>query len=460
MSNSNHAQAPAQFWGLACAAMLGLALVLGGGGSGFALPELTLEVVFACTFAVWAVRSGALPRVPGWIWSIAGITALIPLLQLVPLPPMLWQAMPGHDLQREALELIGKAQSWRAWSLAPDQTLASLLSLGPPLALMVMTSTLAQNQRYKLLAALCLVVLLSLIVGALQLSGGPEGPMRFYGRPDLVLTGFQINRNSTADVLLIAMVAVPCLVVELVRQNRFPPHPSYIVWTSLAGMALCLLGVVLTASRTGIVMVPIAMLGGALVLNTWLRLGWRKLATGGLAMFVLLALAGWILWNQTAIVHASSRFEMGRELRPELWRDGLYVVQQYFPFGIGVGNVVPALVAAERLEIVRETMPNRAHNDFLELAMEAGVFGLAAVSAIALTIVSAARRALKAGPGLHGQVIFALCTFILIGLHSAVDYPLRYMSLACLAGACTGMLARPRTGRSGAPGFENSMEQT
>lgn len=445
---------------MAGALLLAAALLLGGGGTSSPVPELILELMFAAAFALWAAQAGSLARVPAKIWAITALIVLIPALQLVPLPPVIWQALPGRELQREALELVGQSQTWRAWSLAPDRTLASLLSLGPPLALLIMTSTFEWPQRAKLLAVLYGVAVLTLIVGALQLGSGPDGPMRFYGGTDLVLTGFQANRNSTADLLLIAMVGLPALIVELVRQNRFPPLNSYIVWTSIAGMALCLLGVVLTSSRTGIVLLPVALLGGALVLNTWLRLSWRKLALGGLAAIAALALAAWLLWNQTSIANASSRFVFDNELRPELWRDAVFVTRQFFPFGTGMGGFIPAMIAAERLEIVLEALPVRAHNDFLELVLEAGAFGAAALSAIFLIIAGAARRALKAGSSPRVLAIFAIMALFLIALHSVVDYPLRSMTLACLAAVCTGMLVAPRNEQAGAQGTAQSWEHS
>lgn len=431
--------------GWICAALLASALVLGGGGSPAPLPELILQVLAAGAIGLWLLVGPSWRQVPRAAWWITALIAIIPLVQLVPLPPGLWQAMPGRELEREALALIGAEHGWRPWSRNSAQTLASLLALGPPLAVLLMTSALDRPKRIALLGVICTAALLTLLVGALQLSGGPDSALRFYGPSDRVLLGFQANRNSTADLMLIAIVAVPALVTELARRDSFPLSRSFVVGTSLLGMALGALGVILTVSRTGIVLLPLALIAGAAVLRTWLGVSPRRLTVAALAVVLAMAAAAWLLWNNAVLSRVTSRMSFGSELRPELWRDSLYAARQSFPFGVGMGDFVPAILAGERLEVVRETLPNRAHNDFLELAVEAGAFGLAALGTIAVILSAAARKALRmAATGSAALTIFAIAALSLLALHSLVDYPLRSMALACLGAACAGLLLGPR----------------
>jgi exopolysaccharide production protein ExoQ len=433
-------------FGWLCAALLGAALILGGGGSPAPLPELILELLAAAAMATWLLSGSLRHRVPRQAWWIAALIAVIPLVQLIPLPPGLWQAMAGRELARDALALIGAENGWRAWSLAPDRTLASLLALGPPLAVLVMTAGLRRPGRIALLGVICVAALLTLVVGALQLSGGPDSPLRFYGTSDQVLLGFQANRNSTADLMLIAIVALPALVVELARRDSFPLSRGFVIGTSLAGMVLGTLGVVLTASRTGIVLLPLALIAAAAVLRTWLGISRRRLIVSAGAALLAIAVAAWLLWNSAVLTRLTARMDFSAELRPELWRDSLYAARLYFPWGVGMGDFVSAILAGERLEVVRETLPNRAHNDYLELAVEAGAFGLAALGAIAAILALAARKALRrAATGSAALPIFAIAALGLLALHSLVDYPLRSMAMACLGAACAGLLLGPRT---------------
>jgi hypothetical protein len=50
------------------------------------------------------------------------------------------------------------------------------------------------------------------------------------------------------------------------------------------------------------------------------------------------------------------------------------------------------------------------------------------------------------------QVVFALVTLTVIALHSLVDYPLRSMSLQCLAGLAVGLLMAPSESQQNRPG--------
>jgi O-antigen ligase len=428
-----------------CAGFLFACLVLGGGGSSAPLPELILEVLAALVFAGWLLTSDASARVPRRAWLIAALVAAIPAIQLIPLPASIWQALPGRDLARDALALIGRENTWRSWSLNPSRTLASLLSLGPPLAILIMDSALDRASRVALLTVICLFALLTLLLGALQLSTGGAGLLGFYGPTGQVLNGFQANRNSTADTLLIALIAGPALVVELARQDRFPLSRGYVLGAAGIGMTLCLVGIILTASRTGLILLPVALLGAVLVLRSWLNLSARQMLAGGASLVALFAAGAWMLWQNTAVGRLAGRFAFDNELRPELWRDSLFVIQQHFPFGTGMGGFVPSIIGAERLEVVRETMPVRAHNDYLELALEAGLFGMAVLSTIALILSAQARQRLReAGTGGGAMAIFALFTLILLALHSLVDYPYRSMTIACLGAACAGMFLQPR----------------
>ena len=115
-------------------------------------------------------------------------------------------------------------------------------------------------------------------------------------------------------------------------------------------------------------------------------------------------------------------------------------MNQAWPFGVGVGGAQPALIAAERLEVLDPFVPNRVHNDYLELALEGGVFALALLAAIAATLVAAACRSWLARPQERHLTLLGIVILLVAALHSFVDYPLRSMALACLIGTGAGLL--------------------
>ena len=117
----------------------------------------------------------------------------------------------------------------------------------------------------------------------------------------------------------------------------------------------------------------------------------------------------------------------------------------------------PVMMAMERLEVVDPTLPNRAHNDYLELAIGAGFPGLAVAAIVAAIIaVAAFRRLRRPIPNARAQTLFALGTLSVMALHSLVDYPMRSMALAALAAFATGLLFQPQQAGSGQSGESQS----
>lgn len=423
--------------GLLAALLVALAMVFGGGGSTAPLSELTLEAMATAVLVawLWLDRPTSPSLAPRSLWTIVAILVAVPLVQLVPLPPALWHSLPGRETERDALALIGQADSWQPWTVAPSRTFAALLSLGPCVLVMVMVAA---------------VGVLAVLVGAAQLSGGEDGAFRFYGARSGSLEGFQANRNHAADVLLIAMVAFAAATREWHERWRHKIRGPNLTSPALSAVVLIFatvssIAVIFTTSRAGMAMLPIAWLGVLLMIRPWLRVTRRALVVLAVSATVAVVLGALIVQHNHVIARIAARFTLDQEFRPRIWEDSLYAARAYFPFGSGMGTFVPVFQAIERLENIDVFLTNRAHNDVLELAIEGGAPGIAALLAISAIIVGQAavalrRTAMSPATGSLPQVIFALVTLTVIALHSQVDYPLRSMSLQCLAGLAIGLL--------------------
>ncbi len=122
---------------LACGYVL-LLLIGGGGGSPAPLAELFCKglAAVACCLWLWLDGPAAIRGAPALPW-VAGLILLVPLIQLVPLPPSLWHELPGRDLLRDNLALVGADRAWRPLSIATQRTLDGVLALFPPLLAML-----------------------------------------------------------------------------------------------------------------------------------------------------------------------------------------------------------------------------------------------------------------------------------------------------------------------------------
>ncbi|MES2491766.1 MAG: O-antigen ligase family protein [Pseudomonadota bacterium] len=398
-------------------------MILGGGGSPSPYPEMALQVLSLMLLAGSAlIGPRPVPAVVPVVWWLVGLLLVLPVVQLVPMPPAWWHALPGREVERAALALVGAENSWRPWTVSPSRTLASVLALITPAIVLLMTASLDRPGRSMVTGMIAGCAVLALLVGAGQLAGGQGGALRFYD-PDVgYLNGFQANHNSAADVLLIGMVAFAAAARDWTARPPGRSRPGFRL--AVVGVATLVfsLGVVLTASRAGTALLPVALAGVLAIVWPWMRLT-RAVRVGGVIAALLAIAAGLYLWQHNAVIgKVLSRYNFEHEFRPQLWTDAVYAARQYFPFGAGMGTFVPVFLAAERLEVVDLTRPNRAHSDGLELLIEGGVFGLAILGIIVVILVRMLVQGLKNPPaGSVAQILFAGATLCIIALHSQVD---------------------------------------
>ena len=422
-----------------------LNMVLGGSGLAAPLLEAGLQVLLAALAVVWLWASGdRLRAIPHSVWAITTLVVMLPLVQLVPLPPAFWYGLPGRGIEVQALTLIGQDQSWRPISMAPNLTLSALMSMVAALILLVMVASLRLAGRSLVLGAVVGVGLLSLLVGAGQVGGGDGVIFRFFDPGYGYLAGFQNNRNSESDVLLIAMICSAALIRDMVLTGLLPDRRRLVLGAAVGMSMLFSLGIVLTGSRTGMVLIGGAMLAQTVLLKPWLGLGARNLTMVLVAGLLAAGALAYALQDNAMIAHALGRFRTATEFRPEIWQDTRFAIASYFPWGSGMGSFVPTFMAGERLEIVSATYSNRAHNDYLELLLEAGIGGSLVLGMVTILVLTSAFRGFsRSDPRIRGQAFCAISVLGIIVVHSIVDYPLRSMSLGGMAAVFAAFLLNP-----------------
>lgn len=439
---------------LPAALALAASLVLGGRGSPAPWPELILQLILAALFAWWLVRAPeARSAVPLPVWVIAALIGGLHLAQLIPLPPAAWHALPGRDNTQAALDLIGQSDSWRPLSLTPARTLASLLAACAALACLVMTSALDHAGRWRLIAVAAGIGIAMLLVGAAQLSGGPGSLLRFHDPHSPFLLGFQANHNSAADVILVTMLALAAIARHWLDRQVRQPAPALFLLTALVANAAMAVGLFLTGSRAGLLLLAPVLGAQALILYRGPGIIAQRLGASIIATAALGAIAAFALRANRTVGTVLARFKLEGEFRPELWRDAGHALGQHWPAGSGQGSFAPVMMAIERLEVIDPTLPHRAHNDYLELAVEGGLPGLAVLGAVAAMMGVAGWRALRREPAAaRPKALFALAVLSVFILHSLIDYPLRSMALAALAAVAAGLLYPARPCGLGRPG--------
>jgi O-antigen ligase len=365
--------------------------------------------------------------------ALLGLIAVTPFLHLIPMPPGLWSSIPGRDLVVAVHALTSSPSSWRPLSLQPEATLLAAAYVLAPAAMFLSVSRLSHDRRHLIARLIVAGALLSLLLGALQLVGAGNLFLYTSGHNGNA-PGLFINRNHQADIHLIGMLFSAALIA---RSRQLSPGARLALW--LTAVVAFSAGVIATTSRLGFLLLPLTVLGSLWVLPVVkFRRRAVTLVSGGLVVAAFAAVA-----STARVGRVINRFSATSDARFAFWEDAAFAARQYFPWGSGIGTFDAVFRPIENLDNVGPFYVNHAHNDYLQIVVEAGVWGalllLAFIGFYALVSV----RLIK-GRSTPAQRAACLSVAVLL-IHSIGDYPLRILSLLTLFGAFTAWLLPPRS---------------
>lgn len=450
-----------------CAATILAALLLGGGTrSGFLsdtlLQFLCLPLLLASMWQISGLPAEAPVRKAG---LLCALLLVIPLLQIVPLPPVIWTNLPGRGPQKEAFELVGQGVPWMPISATPGSTLLGLLSLVVPLSIFFGTSLLGFRDRRLLSLLVIAVGTVSAFVGLSQVAGGTAGGLRFFEFDNSSeAVGFFANRNHFAALLYCVLLLSFAWIAALALSGAEVPAGSH--WLSstavlplLAGLAIVLVLLAAEAmarSRAGIGLTMASLVGGFLIAFVGRRNSFGSLPAQIVAGSMALAI---VFVAQLALYRIMARFGSDPLLdaRIPLADTTFEAVRQFMPFGSGVGTFVPIYAMFEKPSDLRvDAFANRAHNDLLEMGLELGLFGILILAVFALwfgiRLVRVWRTPQGREIGFNDFLQRAASILVLLLIaHSLVDYPLRTGALMAMFAFACGLLVQPYRTKSDVP---------
>lgn len=439
------------------AAFVLVASVLLGGGARLGLASdaiLQLLSLPVLLLAAWRWLDLTADRRPRYVLPFLAAFGALFALQLMPLPPELWTRLPQREQLIEAFQLIDRPLPWMPLSVDPHFTRASLLAAIPPLAVFLTACCLQYEERRWLMLLLAPLAAVSVALGLLQLEQGPDSALRFY-RPTNTgdAVGFFANRNHFSALLYCALLIAGAWTTNRVRRAGgvkalVADTRSFV--TALAGVTtiiIVLCGAAISRSRAGVALTIVAAIGVyALGYDGWktdtdskVAKRRKQLALGVLAFGLLL---------QFPIYRALERFNTGllEDARWTIARRALETAFAYFPFGSGIGSFVPVYAAHELpSDVLPDVYINHAHDDFLEVLLEGGVFGVAIVGGLLAWWGWTSLRLWRPTPGMCGD-LYARAASLIVALlfaHSFVDYPLRSSAMMSVFALACAMLATP-----------------
>ena len=428
------------FW--LAAVVLAASLLFGGAGGSVseAIPELLSLPLLALALP------RALPilkRSPSALALSAGAIVL-PCIQLIPLPPALWSALPGRDIVAQILTSADAPLSWRPISLIPSETWRALLSLLPAVATFWATLSLERDARRLLLLLAVAIGVASALLAMLQVLGGSDSGLYFFRftNPGNGVGFFAgSNHFGTFEYILLPLGAAALA--------ETPTRSSAFLLAVLGGVAPALLfGIALSGSRSAIVLGTLAAVAtlGFLLTPEFAKLGRRR----SLALLSAYALAILPLAMGLGLLQILSRFaekDIAEDYRWRFAANTVVGIWNFFPFGAGLGTFPSAYPLIARAADSIPEFVNHAHNDALETLFEGGVGSLLLLLGFVAWLATATYHAFVREGALEGrQARAGAIAMWLLLLNSLWEYPLRTIALEALFGLCAALqFAPPQT---------------
>ena len=403
-------------------------LWLGGGASrADALGQVLVRSV-SWGLLVVAILFGTRPRLaeaqPVLLLVVAAFVLV--LLQLVPLPPGLWKALPGRTLFAQAADASGQPQPWRPLAIVPGAAINAAGSLIVPVVTYVLLVSLRKDERQWLPAMMLTLIVASTLVGLLQFSGARFNNLFVNDTPGEV-SGTFANRNHFAVFLAMGCALVPAWAFLGGRSPR---------WRAPAALGLTILlalTILSSGSRAGLALGAIGLLCGLLIVRKGIQ---RRLSRyprwvfpaliGGIvalvAIFVLISVAA----DRAVAINRALGMDPGLDMRSRGFPVVIDMIKTYFPLGSGFGGFDPLFRIYEPFSLLKQTYFNHAHNDWLEIVLDGGV---PAALLLGAGVFWWARRSIRAWRGqINGSAMLERLGSAWIGLvlaASAFDYPAR-----------------------------------
>lgn len=376
------------------------------------------------------------------IWLLLTAAIALPLIQLIPLPPDWWGGLPGRGVILEAAAASGQPQPWRPWSLSPGSTTNAAASLIVPLATLIFAAGVRPTERPRTVAVLLVLILATTLIGLLQFSGsGLNNP--FINETVGQVSGNFANRNHFALLLAIGCAMAPAWAFLDGHKPR---------WRGPAAFGLVLLfmlTILASGSRAGILLGMIGLTIGLVLawrgirkeLSRFPRWAFPVLIAGiiaTVALFVLISIAA----GRAESISRVIAIDPGQDMRGRGLPVVLEMIRTYFPAGTGLGSFDALFRMHEPFGLLKLTYFNHAHNDLLEVVLDAGLPGLLLLLAALLWWAAASFRAWRVEPAAqHMLPRLGSVVLLLIIIASIFDYPARTPMMMAMIVLASGWLS-------------------
>ena len=374
------------------------------------------------------------------------------LVYLVPVPVEIWSMLAGRDIYSHLITETGiPASSWTL-SLVADATIASLLG-GLPLIAAFLAGYFCRLDQLKLLFTFVVVIaLLQVLLGILQVSGGPKSTLYVGAIISDRPMGTFANPNHFANYIAMATVAYLWLGRDSLLQRNPETLAAYrpagrttiILW--VAGGVFLVLGMFISRSRGALLTgLPAVLLGVCVVA---LMDGVFTLRfTLGLLVGIVAASVSFIGWDFILFRFDPEMMTNDAKVRGLLVSTTLNGAAAFWPLGAGWGSyfaVYPRFQSAMTSAYV-----DYAHHDFVQMLFEGGMFAVVLWMCSLWLMVKRAVCLIRSWLANRGsspdEIASAICGIGFLGflLHSLVEFNMHIPANSILGALFAGAYLRP-----------------
>ena len=420
---------------------LWLCLIFGGASQGGVLANVMLQGGAACIIAIWLWRDGKLhlQRADHMPLAILAAAVLWIAIMFIPLPPALWQSLPGREFLTRGYRLLDMDLPWLSMALAPDRALRSVLALLAPITAYFLTRRMDAAQIRRMIIGFIIIAAISAALGLAQQATGQESILRLYdptNRDSPV--GFFANTNHFAVFLACSLPFAAAWVAML--DPKKPAKRKKLIGLALYA-ALIALVLIVGSSLAGLAFLILSLIGAAYIL-------WGRFASGrakllfitGVSVAAIATLSSLTAIGTGAI---GAKFEDAPNSRGNMTPVTVTAGMKMAPTGSGLGSFTQVYAMHQPDRYTSTTWVNHAHNDYAELYLELGIPGLLLIAAFLIWFVRAGFQIWqrRADP----NIVIAQAAWLSIALllmHSLVDYPLRTAAMASLFAVAIALVGK------------------
>ena len=398
--------------------------------------ELMAAVGIAFAIVTHARYPGELQR--NLLLVLIAALALV-VVQIIPLPPVVWTSLPGREVMVETLAKAGIPLGWRTLSMKPDATIGAGLAMLPVFAAALIGMRASRGALIALFVTLTIMMIGSVIVGLMQKVGGSTSSLYFYEISNRdAAVGFFANSNHFSTLCAISIPVATGVFVAQRGSTRLNAR-----WLFLAGILLfALIGIWAAGSEAGLGLAAAGLVSVYAIARLHRGSKTMRYTIIGVAALGLLTIAT-ILFALGMSDSTGGLSAIGGMGRATLWNRTITAIMATMPVGTGLGSFTTVYPQFENPMNVTDVFANHAHNDYLEVLMTGGIPALALLVAFAAWWLRASLLVWRAATRDAFSEAATVVTAIVI-LHEVVDYPIRTAAIGVIFGLCCGIMARPR----------------